>query len=99
MAPRASPNQNLGATILDRTRISIKDNTTTRISNLSSGKQIHGKSRNKRNIGNKKGRSGKGVATSDRKGSAVSSKNRKRKLKRAKERITQKSQNSYEKKL
>jgi hypothetical protein len=36
--PRANSNQNLGVTILDGTRISIKDNMTTRISDLSSGK-------------------------------------------------------------
>jgi hypothetical protein len=84
MTPRASPNQNLGAAILDKTRINIKDNTTTRISNLSNRKQIHGKVRNKRNTRNRKGRSRKGAMTSDRKGSAVSSKNKNRKLKRTK---------------
>jgi hypothetical protein len=84
MTPRASPNQNLGAAILDKTRINIKDNTTTRISNLSNRKQIHGKVRNKRNTKNRKGRSRKGATTSDRKGSAVSSKNKNRKLKRTK---------------
>jgi hypothetical protein len=57
---------------------------TTRINNLSSKEQIHGKARNMRNTGNKKERNRKGVATSDRKGSAVNTKNIKRKLKRAK---------------
>jgi hypothetical protein len=51
--------------ILDRARINIKDNTSTRINNLSSEKQIHGKARNMRNIGNRKGGSRKGAVTSD----------------------------------
>jgi hypothetical protein len=38
MAPRASSNQKLGVMILDRNRISIKENTTTRASGLSDGK-------------------------------------------------------------
>jgi hypothetical protein len=58
--PRSVPNQSLGAMILDITRMSIKDNTATRISNLSSGKQIHGKMRNMRNIGDRKGGNRKG---------------------------------------
>jgi hypothetical protein len=41
--PRDSPNQSPGVTILDRTTINIKNDVTSRISRLSSGKQIHGK--------------------------------------------------------
>jgi hypothetical protein len=42
-------------TILDRNRISIKENTTTRVSSLSDRKQIHSEARNKRNIRNREG--------------------------------------------
>jgi hypothetical protein len=52
---------------------------------LNGRKQIHGKARKMRNIDNRKGRNRKGVTTSDRKGSAISSKNIKRKLERAKQ--------------
>ena len=44
--PRASTNQSLGATILNGARVGIKNDTTTRISKLGSGKKIHGKARN-----------------------------------------------------
>jgi hypothetical protein len=71
-------------TILDRNRINIKENTTTRVSSLSDKKQIHSEARNKRNIRNKKERSRESAMASDRKGSAVGSKNRKREIKRAK---------------
>uniref|UniRef100_R7WDR5 Putative ATP-dependent RNA helicase DDX11 n=1 Tax=Aegilops tauschii TaxID=37682 RepID=R7WDR5_AEGTA len=40
-AARASPNQSVRATILDRTRVNVKDDTTTRISKLTGRKQIH----------------------------------------------------------
>ncbi|VAH91993.1 unnamed protein product [Triticum turgidum subsp. durum] len=40
-AARASPNQSVRATVLDRTRVNIKDDATTRISKLTSRKQIH----------------------------------------------------------
>src|SRR3954462_4634294 len=58
-APRASANQSLGATILNRARVDIKNNSTTRISKLGSGKQVHGKARNMRNTRNRERRSGK----------------------------------------
>jgi hypothetical protein len=48
-ATRDSPKHCLGATILDRTRINIKDVTATGISELSSGKQIHRKTGKMRN--------------------------------------------------
>jgi hypothetical protein len=83
-APRASSNQKLGVTILDRNRISIKENMTTRVSSLSDRKQIHSEARNKRNIRNRRGGSRESATTGDRKGSVVGSKNRKRKIKRTK---------------
>jgi hypothetical protein len=83
-APRASSNQKLGVMILDRNRNSIKEHTTTRVSGLSDRKQIHSEARNKRNIRNREGRSRESATTSDRKGSAVSSKHKKRKVKRMK---------------
>jgi hypothetical protein len=84
MASTASSNQKLGVTILDRFRISIKENTTTRVSSLSDRKQIYSKARNKRNIRNREGGSRESATTGDRKGSVISSKNRKRKIKRMK---------------
>jgi hypothetical protein len=70
--------------ILDRNRISIKENTTTRVSSLSDRKQIHSKARNKRNIRNREGGSRESATAGDRKRSAIGSKNRKRKIKRTK---------------
>jgi hypothetical protein len=83
-APRASSNQKLGVMILDRNRIRIKENTTTRVSSLSDRKQIHSEAMNKRNIGNKEGGSRESAMAGDRKRSAIGSKNIKRKIKRAK---------------
>ncbi|EMS56882.1 Peptide chain release factor 1 [Triticum urartu] len=40
-AARARPNQSVRATVLDRTRVNVKDDATTRISKLTSRKQIH----------------------------------------------------------
>jgi hypothetical protein len=83
-ALRASSNQKLGATILDRNRISIKEKTTTRVSCLSDRMQIHSEARNKRNIRNREGGSRESATAGDRKGSAIGSMNRKRKIKRTK---------------
>jgi hypothetical protein len=85
-APRASPNQGPSVSVLNRTRINIKNDPTTRISELSSGKQIHGKTGNMRNIRNRKGGSRKSATTSNRKRSTISSKNTNRKRKRTKRR-------------
>jgi hypothetical protein len=85
-APRASSNQKLGVMILDRNRINIKENTTTRVSSLSDRKEIHSEARNKRNIRNRKGGSRESATAGDRKGSVISSKNKKRKIKRTKRR-------------
>jgi hypothetical protein len=73
-------------TILDRNRISIKENRTIRVSSLSDRKEIHSEARNKRNITNIKRGSRESATAGDRKGSAVRSKNRKRKIKRMKRR-------------
>jgi hypothetical protein len=54
------------------------------VSSLSDRKQIYSEARNKRNIRNRKGRSRESATAGDRKGSAISSKNRKRKIKRTK---------------
>jgi hypothetical protein len=72
--------------ILDRTRISIKNDTTTGFSKLSIEKEIHGKTRNMRNIRNRKRRSGNVAATSNRKRSAINSENINRKIKRSERR-------------
>jgi hypothetical protein len=83
-APRASANQSLSAAILNGTRVGIKNNTTTSISKLGSGKEIHGKTRNMRTTGNRTRRSRKDATTSNRKRSAIGSENIKRKIKRSK---------------
>ena len=83
-AARASPNQSVRATILDRTRVNIKDDTTTRISKLTGRKQIHGKSRNMSNIRNRIRRSGKMASTSNRKWSTISSEDMNRRIQRSK---------------
>jgi hypothetical protein len=85
-ASRTSSNQKLGVTILDRKRISIKENMTTRVGRLSDRKQIHSEARKKRNNRNREGGSRESSTASDMKGSAISSKNRKRKIKRTKRR-------------
>jgi hypothetical protein len=54
-------------TILNSTRIYVKNNATTRISELASRKQVHLKTRNMKNIRNKKGGSRKGASTRNRK--------------------------------
>jgi len=83
-AARASSNQNLRATILNRTRIGVKNDATTRVSKLAGRKQVHGKTRNMRNIWNKKGRSRKSAPTRNRERSTISSENTKRRIKRSK---------------
>ena len=83
-APRASANQSLGATILNRARVDIKNNTTTRISKLGGGREIHGKTRNMRNTRNRERRSGKSATTSNRKGCDIGSENVDREIKRSK---------------
>ena len=83
-APRASANQSLGATILNRARVHIKNNSTTRIGKLGSGKQIHGKTRNMRNTRNRERQSGKSATTRNRKGCAIGSMNIEQEIKRAK---------------
>jgi len=85
-APRATANQSLSATILNRTRVGIKNDMTARISKLGSGKEIHGKTRNMRNTRNQKRRSGKDATTSNRKRCAIGSENIKRKIERSKRR-------------
>jgi hypothetical protein len=73
-------------TILERTRILIKNDTKTKISKLSIGKEIHGKTRNMRNIRNRKGRSKNVAATSNIKRSGNNSDNINRKNKRSERR-------------
>ena len=84
--PRASTNQSLGAKILNRARVGIKNYTTTRISKLGSAQEVHGKTGNMRNTRNRERRSGKDVSTSNRQRSAIGSKNIERKIKRSKRR-------------
>src|SRR3954467_15251448 len=84
MAVRASSNQGLCATVLDNTRISIKNDATTRVSKLASREQIHLKKRNMRNIRNRKRRSRKGPQTRNRKRGTISRENTDRRRERTK---------------
>jgi hypothetical protein len=76
-----SPNQSLHATI---SRISIENDATIGVSNLTGRKQVHGKTRNMRNSRNIKIRSRKGSPTRDKERRAISSDNTKRRIKRSK---------------
>jgi hypothetical protein len=71
-------------TILNNTRVRIKNDATTRISELASRKQVHLKTRNMRNIRNRKGGSRKGASTRNRKRSTISSENINKRKERAK---------------
>jgi hypothetical protein len=71
-------------TILNSTRIRVKNDVTTRISELASRKQVHLKTRNMRNIRNRKGGSRKGASTRNRKRGTISSENINRRKERAK---------------
>jgi hypothetical protein len=71
-------------TILNSTRISVKNDATTRISELASRKQVHLKTRNMRNIKNRKGGSRKGASTRNRERGTISSENTNRRKERAK---------------
>jgi hypothetical protein len=68
--------------ILNNTRISIKNDMTTRISELASRKQVYLKTRDMRNI--RKGESRKGASIRNRKRGTISSENTNRRNERAK---------------
>jgi hypothetical protein len=82
MAVRDSSNQGLCATILNSTRISVKNDATTRVSELTSRELVHRKTRNMRNIRNRKRRSRKSAPTRDRKRGTISRENTDRRNKR-----------------
>jgi hypothetical protein len=71
-------------TILNSTRISIKNDATTRISELASRKQVYLKTRNMRNIRNRKGGSRKDASTRNRERGTISSNNMNKRNDRAK---------------
>jgi hypothetical protein len=79
--PMTRTNQGPGATIMDRTSIRIKNDTTTMISNLARRKELQVMLRYKRNIRHMKLESGKSAMTTNRK-STISSLNRHRRRKR-----------------
>jgi hypothetical protein len=56
MAARTSANQKTYAKILDTTRVRIKNNTTTMMSELTSRKKLHSQFRHITNTGNMKRR-------------------------------------------
>jgi hypothetical protein len=70
--------------ILNSTRIRVKNDATTRISELASRKQVHLKTRNMGNIRNIKGGSRKGASTRNRKRGTISSEDINMRNKRAK---------------
>jgi hypothetical protein len=71
---------------LNSTRISVKNDATTRISKLTSGKQVHLKTRNMRNIRNRERGSRKSASTGNRERGTISRDNMNRRNKRAKSR-------------
>ena len=79
--PMARTNLGPGATILDRTRDRIKNDTTIMISDLTSRKKLQVKLRHIRNRRNVKMRSAKRTMTNNRKRSTISSLNRHRRIK------------------
>jgi hypothetical protein len=83
MAARASSNQGLCAMILNSTRISVKNDATTKVSELTSREHVHLKTRNMRNIRNKKRRSRKSAPTRDMKRGTISRENTDRRNERA----------------
>jgi hypothetical protein len=86
MAARASSNQGLCATVLNSTRINVKNDGTTRISKLTSRKKIHLKARNMRNIRNRKRGNREGASTGNRKRCTISRDNTDRRNERTKSR-------------
>jgi hypothetical protein len=86
MAARASSNQGLCAAVLNSTRISVKNDATTRISKLTSRKKIYLKARNMRNIRNRERGSREGASTGNRKRGTISRDNTDRRNKRTKSR-------------
>jgi hypothetical protein len=69
--------------ILNSTRISVKNDATTRVNELTSREQVHLKTRNKRNIRNRKRRSRKSAPTRDTKRCIISHENTDRRNERA----------------
>jgi hypothetical protein len=72
--------------ILNSTRIRVKNDTTTRISELASRKQVHRKTRNMRKVRNRKRGSRKGASTRNRKRGTIRSENINMRNERAKNR-------------
>jgi hypothetical protein len=70
--------------VLNSPRISVKNDATTRISKLTSRKQVHLKTRNMRNIRNTEKGSRKGASTRNRKRGTISRDNTDGRNKRAK---------------
>jgi hypothetical protein len=65
MASGASTKQSTGAMILNRTGIKVESDATTRVNNLTTGKELHVKLRNMRNRRNMKRGSTKNASTND----------------------------------
>src|SRR3954471_19569038 len=99
MAARASSNQGVDATVLDNTRISIKNDATTRVSKLASREQIHLKKRDMTNIRNRKRRSRKGAPTRNRKRGSINQENTDMRRETTESGQKKKTQRSYERKL
>jgi hypothetical protein len=74
------------ATILNRTRLSVKNDATTRIGELASREKVHLKARNMRNIRDRERGSRKGASTRNRNRGTISRDNTDRRNKRPKSR-------------
>jgi hypothetical protein len=83
MKPTARNNQSPGATILNRTKVRIKNDTTIMISNLASREKLQVKLRYMRNGRHMKTRNIKSALANYRKRSTISSLNQHRRTKRA----------------
>lgn len=72
---RVSTNKTTHVSILDITKVKIKNNTTIMISNLANRQELHGQIRNKRNISNMKRVRHKGIMTKNIKGRSINGMN------------------------
>ena len=80
MIPRPRPHQKSHTDMLNTTRIHLKNDTTTMVSNLTHGHQLHKDLRNMRNSGNMEGGGGESATTNYRKRHAIGSMHNRRRM-------------------
>jgi hypothetical protein len=83
MALGASTKQSAGVTILNRTRIKVESDATTRVDNLTTRKELHVKLRNMRNRRDMKRGSTNNASTNDWEGGTIGSENTNRRVDRS----------------